>query len=265
MSPYDGSLKNAAARARSFGAVAEAYERIRPGYPAELFDDVLSYAEADQSRGRICRVLDAGAGTGRATAELVARGLAVHAVEHDPAMAAVLAARLPSVQVSVGGFETSPQDGPYDLLVSAQAWHWIDPHLRWSRAVSCLRPGGTLALFWNHDLASDATQRVLLQAAHDRWTPGIRVDDTDLPADLLAEWPGPYLAKHPDFTDVQALRYGWQRSLSGEDYVELLSTMSAYNMRPAEARDALFLEVLEIVGDKIVLDMETVLYLARRV
>jgi trans-aconitate methyltransferase len=259
MSPYEGSLKNAAARARSFGAVADAYDRIRPGYPAAMFDDLLAYA------GPVGRVLEVGAGTGHATAELVARGLAVHAVEHDAAMASVLASRLPTVEVTVGGFETEPTDGPYDLLVAAQAWHWIDPHQRWIRAAECLRSGAALALFWNHDVPCGEPQRLLLQAAHDRWTPGIRIDDAVPVGDAVAQWPATHLAKLAEFTDVAARRYNWERSLSGHDYVELLSTMSAYNVRPAEARESLFAEVLEIVGDEVVLSMETVLYLARRV
>lgn len=49
-------------RALSFGAVAEAYERYRPGYPVELLDLVLAYA------GRPLRTaLEIGAGTGKAT------------------------------------------------------------------------------------------------------------------------------------------------------------------------------------------------------
>ena len=58
MSPFDGSLKDSAARARSFGRVADAYDRIRPGYPSALFDDLLAYA------GPVGRVLEVGAGTG---------------------------------------------------------------------------------------------------------------------------------------------------------------------------------------------------------
>jgi trans-aconitate methyltransferase len=224
-----------------------------------MFDDLLAYA------GPVGRALEVGAGTGRATTELVARGLAVRAVEHDAAMASVLASRLPTVEVTVGGFETEPTDGPYDLLVAAQAWHWIDPHQRWIRAAECLRSGAALALFWNHDVPCGEPQRLLLQAAHDRWTPGIRIDDAVPVGDAVAQWPATHLAKLAEFTDVAARRYNWERSLSGHDYVELLSTMSAYNVRPAEARESLFAEVLEIVGDEVVLSMETVLYLARRV
>ncbi|MGW1675046.1 hypothetical protein [Streptomyces sp. NPDC002324] len=49
-------------RALSFGVVAEAYERFRPGYPVELFDMVMAYA------GHPVRTaLEIGAGTGKAT------------------------------------------------------------------------------------------------------------------------------------------------------------------------------------------------------
>jgi len=40
--------------------------------------------------------------------------------------------------------------GAYDLLVSAQAWHWVDPVVAMPKAAALLRPGGTLALFWNY-------------------------------------------------------------------------------------------------------------------
>ena len=48
--------------ALSFGAIAEAYGRFRPGYPPELFDLVMTYA------GRpVGTVPEIGAGTGKAT------------------------------------------------------------------------------------------------------------------------------------------------------------------------------------------------------
>ena len=56
------------ARALSFGAVAEAYERFRPGYPVELLELVMAYAG-----GPIRTALEIGAGTGKAT-RLFAQG-----------------------------------------------------------------------------------------------------------------------------------------------------------------------------------------------
>ena len=55
------------ARAASFGAVAGAYERGRPPYPAEAVDWLIPAGAAD--------VLDLGAGTGKLTRQLTGRGL----------------------------------------------------------------------------------------------------------------------------------------------------------------------------------------------
>jgi SAM-dependent methyltransferase len=257
-----GVIEHAGLRALSFGAVADVYDRIRPGYPAELFDDLVGYAGPATRR-----VLEIGAGTGKATVSLADRGLTIHAIEPDPAMAALLRERCagrPAVTVTVGGFEQQPADTGYDLLVSAQAWHWVDPHVRWFRAASCLRPGGALGLFWNHDHPASPEVRRGLQAAHDRWTPGIVVDDPLPEGDVQDEWPGPHLAKLASFTDLESRRYRWRRVLSGPEYVELLSTMSAYSIRSAEARAGLFDEVLTIVGAEVAVSMDTVLFLARR-
>ncbi|NUR57745.1 MAG: hypothetical protein HOV87_03440 [Catenulispora sp.] len=35
------------------------------------------------------------------------------------------------------------------LLICAQAWHWIEPEIAWTKAREIVEPGGTLALWWN--------------------------------------------------------------------------------------------------------------------
>src|SRR4029453_19241007 len=49
-----------------FDEDAELYHRIRPGYPAELYDDLAELAGI----GPGCRLLEIGPGTGKATVEL---------------------------------------------------------------------------------------------------------------------------------------------------------------------------------------------------
>ena len=68
--------------AGSFGSVADVYERARPGYP----DDSVRWLAGHEPRD----VVDLGAGTGKLTRALVARGHRVTAVEPLPEMLAVL-------------------------------------------------------------------------------------------------------------------------------------------------------------------------------
>ncbi len=129
-------------RATSFAAVADAYERSRPGYP----EDAVRWLVGEEPRD----VVDLGAGTGKLTRSLVALGHRVIAVEPLPEMIAHLRAAVPGVTVLEGGAEAIPlAAGSADVVTAAQAFHWFDhgPALREMARV--LRPGGWVAVVWN--------------------------------------------------------------------------------------------------------------------
>jgi SAM-dependent methyltransferase len=129
-------------RATSFGAVADAYERARPSYPQAALDWLLPQGAA--------RVLDLGAGTGKLTRLLVARGLDVVAVEPLDRMRAQLARAAAGADVRTGSAEDVPlPDADVDAVLVAQAWHWFDRSRALPEVARVLRPGGTLGLLWN--------------------------------------------------------------------------------------------------------------------
>ena len=88
------NLDEWAQRARSFGQVAALYDRWRPSYPGALYADVLELGSGGQ-------ILEAGAGTGRATLALARRGASVVAIEPDAAMAAIARQRTHGMAVHV--------------------------------------------------------------------------------------------------------------------------------------------------------------------
>jgi ubiquinone/menaquinone biosynthesis C-methylase UbiE len=129
-------------QARSFGGVAEAYERGRPGYPAAA----ARWLTGDEPLS----VLELGAGTGKLTEQLVALGHDVHATDPDEAMLDILRTRLPDVRTSVGSAEDIPApDSAYDLVVGAQCFHWFDHEQALPEIRRVLKPRGRLSLVWN--------------------------------------------------------------------------------------------------------------------
>lgn len=129
-------------RARSFGAVAADYDRLRPPLPMAVADAA--------SIGPGTRVLDLAAGTGLATRTFVLAGATVVAVEPDPAMLAVLAAQSPTVDARVGTAEEIPlDDASVDVVTVCSAWHWFDPAVAGAEIARVLRDGGRLAICWN--------------------------------------------------------------------------------------------------------------------
>ncbi len=128
--------------ARSFGAVAEAYDRGRPSYP----DAAVGWLAGGDAKV----VLELGAGTGKLTRQLVDEGHAVFATEPDEAMLAVLRERVPEVSAKVATAEDIPaNDRSVDVVVVAQAFHWFDHEVALPEIARVLKPGGHIALVWN--------------------------------------------------------------------------------------------------------------------
>lgn len=128
--------------ALSFGGVADAYERGRPGYPRE--------AASWLTGGAPLSVLELGAGSGKLTEQLVALGHDVHATDPDPAMLDKLAAKLPETRISQASAEQIPAaDASYDVVIAAQAYHWFDHDAALPEIARVLKRGGRFSLVWN--------------------------------------------------------------------------------------------------------------------
>jgi len=246
-----------------FGTAAEQYDLIRPGYPAALVSAVLAYCG-----GTGVTAVEAGAGTGKATRAFAGHGLRIAAVEPDPAMAGILAASCagyPGVTVVVSGFEHYLPAEPAGLLYSAQAWHWMDPEVRWERAAAALAPGGSLALFWNLDRIIDQQVQGRITAVHRDLTPDIEWDIEPVSDDgLMDRWPATDLAGLATFTGLQARLFRWERDLTRQQYLDYLATHSAYLVLDEPVRAELFARISDVLPGQVLLAEDTILYLARR-
>ncbi len=95
-------------------------------------------------------MVELGAGTGKLTSELVARGLQVIAVEPVEQMAAELSSRLPGVQVRQASADaTGLPGGQAEAVLAAQSFHWFATLEAVQEIRRLLRPRGWLVLLWN--------------------------------------------------------------------------------------------------------------------
>jgi ubiquinone/menaquinone biosynthesis C-methylase UbiE len=127
---------------RAFGSQAEAYERGRPGWPA---DTVASLLERWGARD----VVDLAAGTGKLTRILVEHADVI-AIEPVDGMRAVLEREVPEARVISGTAEAIPlADDSVDAIFVAEAFHWFDLARAPAEIARVLRPGGHLAVLFN--------------------------------------------------------------------------------------------------------------------
>jgi SAM-dependent methyltransferase len=249
------------ARALSFGAVAEAYERFRPGYPVELFELITAYAD-----GPIRTALEIGAGTGKATRLFVQGGIAVTATEPDAAMLAELRKQLPANVTTVqAAFEDLPLDSSYELVYSAAALHWTDPDGRWERMAKLVVPGGVFASFGVPIQLADPALREAARAARAPHLEEDGVPSPDgTPEDRPMQWPGTELQQSEWFTDVRQSVIERRLTISAEDFIGYLSTVSAYVMLPPADRAEVFRRTLEALPETVEIDAQIAVHLARR-
>jgi SAM-dependent methyltransferase len=191
-------------RRRSFGRAAGLYEQSRPGYP----DAAVDWLVTDGVR----RVVDLGAGTGKLTRSLVARGLDVVAVEPSEGMREQLQAVLPDVEALEGSGESLPlPDASVDAVLMAQAWHWVDVERASVEVARVLRPGGYLGLVWNRrDKSLDWVKQL------DTVTPDNAAADMDVRRPPVGA----------PFTRFEHFDTHWESPLTPQGLIDLIASRS---------------------------------------
>lgn len=262
-----------------FGDVAEIYDRVRPGYPEELVDDVMAYG--DLAPGE--RAIEVGPGTGRATLLFAARGLKITGVEPSTEMAAVARGRLaahPEVTIVDGLFEGYEGPVEFRLAFGGQAWHWVPREVRYRKAYEVLGDAGVFAWFFNRpDWSGNENVRTALDEVYERlapdipsrgpgsaWTSISALDEEVVEEINDARFVDP-LRDGALFTDVEARWYRHSRCYDAADYLDLLRTQSDHRMLEPEHLDRLLDavgHVLEDHGGALELGYRTGLYLARK-
>ena len=224
----------------TFAEDAERYHRIRPGYPPEVFDEIERLAP-----GR--RAVEIGPGTGQATRPLAERGFSVVAVELGESLVGVARrelARFPQVEVVHAGFEEwEPPQEPFDLVLAATSFHWLDPAVRYAKPARLLRAGGILALILTRHVVLPEGDRFMaeVQDVYERVTGDW--NGAPPPPDAFGdEWDD---LDERLFEHVSTHRVLWERRYSADEYLELLATYSPNIARPPEQRERLFAALRE--------------------
>lgn len=147
-----------------YKGIAGIYEEIRPSYPEKLIEDVLCKANLKPGD----RLLEIGAGTGKATVQFAERGFAIKAIEIGEDMAEILkdkCVKYPKVLVDVASFEewAVTDSEKYDMIYSAQAFHWIDKSLKYKKCHELLKDNGYLILFWYNPSNDKSPETKIIQ------------------------------------------------------------------------------------------------------
>ncbi|MDE2125157.1 MAG: methyltransferase domain-containing protein [Armatimonadetes bacterium] len=251
-------------RAAVFDTIVDDYERHRPGYPLEMFQTLQALVAP------AARVLEIGAGTGKATTGLAACGFRLVCLEPGANLAAALrrnTAGFGNVEVLNVSFEAWPAEpGGFDAVTAAQSFHWTDPATRLQRAALALKPGGVLAPFWNSPANDPSPLEDEIQQVYRRVTPELAARFERRPVVSEHErWQSEFNATGL-FESVEVRGFPWSKTFATEEYLALIGTYSENATLPQSTRRELFdglRSVIDAAGGKITRDYVCRLHIGR--
>ena len=210
-------------RKGTFNQIPELYDQVRPGYPQQILEAVEARAQLSST----AHIVEIGAGTGKATEYFVKRDYKITAVELGGDLCAYLKRKfsdVPDLYVEHTSFEEwKGASAAYDLFLSAQAFHFINPDFGLAKAASLLKPGGLIALLWNVEGSGGSEFYERFSHIHKRYLPGSGgISETERFVALYEA------ALHGSgcFTDFEKLQHIWDQTYSADEFLRLRSTFS---------------------------------------
>ncbi len=250
---------------QSFDTVSELYDAHRPGYPVRLVEQVLLATNIPKDS----RILEIGSGTGKATILFAQRGYSILCIEPGRHLARIARKKLaafPKVDFQITTFEDWEGNGNlFDLIISAQAFHWVAQEVRYQKTARILNPMGYLAIFYNHYLPLEDSIRQKLNQVYQRHAPKL-VPDQPTSHKSTQYWTNE-LSGNDNFDLMEVKRFPWQETYSTQQYLGLLNTYSDHLRLTEKKRWELFAEIKEVLeqaGGRIEKPYEAVAYIARK-
>jgi SAM-dependent methyltransferase len=228
----------------TFDEDAELYNRVRPGYPEQLFNDLFALGGLRPDSA----VAEIGCGTGQATLPLAQRGCRLVCIEVGDNLARVARRRLaefPGVEVITSAFETWEPGGKttFDMVLAATSWHWLDPATCYPKARRLLRPGGALAIVsCNHVFPEDCDPffseiQECYRASGDEFRTLVPRRPEEAPDESAN------IEDSGLFEDISVNRYVWSTEYTADEYIDLLNTYSTHRTMEPSRRDILYAEI----------------------
>ncbi|MBR6573737.1 MAG: class I SAM-dependent methyltransferase [Clostridia bacterium] len=235
----------------TFDTVAPVYEKLRPGYVEELYRTLFEYIPIDESS----KVVEVGSGGGQATLPILKTGCELIAVEYGEQFSELLKEKFQgyhNFSVITGKFEdTAFEEGAFDLVFSASAFHWVPEKIGYEKVFSMLKSGGAFARFANHpyrDKGNPALSKEI-DELYDEYYYKFHNKKRQVLTEYSEEQAQEraMIACQYGFTDIQYALFHRERVFSGKEYIQLLGTYSDHIAMEETIRTEFFSKIEDAI------------------
>lgn len=247
-----------------FDENALAYDTYRPKYPSTIIETIIHRSNLKRED----KIVEIGCGTGQITVDFLRKGFNLLAIEKGASLSKLALKNIAPFQngkVINTTFEKWKPSEKFKVVLSAQAFHWIEKKAGMDKISNLLEKDGSVALVWNVDASESTTFWEKTKPVYDKYFP-VTKEEQSLSAmiDDIVE----YLQSRTDFGHVERIEYLSEKIYSKEDYLGLLSTYSNHMALEKEHRDSFFHEIANIIqehGNCVQRNFRTILVFARSI
>jgi ubiquinone/menaquinone biosynthesis C-methylase UbiE len=202
----------------SFGAISNNYDKYRPDYSQKLINDVILYSKIKKS----ANILEIGSGSGLASQYFLKKGFNLTMLDVSKELTKIAKKKFKNYKNTkyiVDTFEKAklPADN-FDLIFSAQAFHWIDPKVGFKKVHKLLKQNSTFAIFWNLTDSNKSEITKQIKKLYKKYCP----DYKGVPATK----PIKNFKNNPTFKNVIIKSYPYTTSFEKSYYLKLIQTYS---------------------------------------
>ena len=209
-----------------FDLEAEEYDAVRPGYAAELFQELEKEGVINSGD----KALEIGCGSGQATERLADYHLSLTGIDPSENMLRLARAKFadrPSIQFQRSSFEDyEGAEESLDLVIAATAWHWIDPEVGYRLAARLLKQGGHFAIVANLHPVPVTEFFNRIQAVYRDVVPEWGELSTNKSTEDVMRQGCQEMIDSGLFSNVKTFRHQWKEIYSRDKFLRLIGTYS---------------------------------------
>ena len=244
-----------------FDTIPEQFDRYRPRYSAELFDNLIRYAEIGPGKS----VLELGPGTGQAPDPILDTGCDYHAIELGENLCEMMKRKYghrPNFRIVNGDFITHDfGKQTFDLIYSAATIQWIPEEIAFTKTFELLKPGGTLAMMLTREDYKTPNEELYnkIQAVYSAYFK----PETEYTHGSFSYTNAPAYG----YTDFEEREFYGKREFTADEYAAFCGTHCTHIVIPEPYKSKFFDGLRKTVaesGNKVVFWDTYILYLTKK-
>lgn len=223
----------------TFDSAALDYEKSRPAYVKEIYEDILRYKPLHSES----HVLEIGLGTGKASQPILDTHCHFVGIEPGEQLADLARERFRAYANFTLWNQTFQDfvcaDDSFDLIYAATAFHWIPKEYGYTKVFHLLKPGGAFARFAYH-AGPDQERKALTEEIQELYR---RYMHTENPPAVFGNADAKKLAEKAlayGFMNAQQSLYHAKKDFTADEYIALLRTYPDHRKLYASDRKKLF-------------------------